>query len=63
MSRGPCKFTQRDMSVAIKATVEAGLQPERVEVHNDGTIVIIVASRTIDSAPADLVEDGADLGL
>lgn len=41
MSRGPSRFTQRDLAKAIKAAVSVGL-PARVEVDKSGKIVVVV---------------------
>jgi hypothetical protein len=41
MSRRPATFRQRDLTKAIKAAVAGGLQIGRVEVAQDGRIVLI----------------------
>jgi len=40
MPRGPAKFTQSDVTRAIKAARAAGLESPRVEIAPDGTIII-----------------------
>ena len=42
MSRGPARFTQRDLAKAIKAVAAAGLSVQRSEVDKDGKIVVVV---------------------
>jgi hypothetical protein len=39
--RGPCTFRQRDVTAAVKAVEKAGCAVGRVEVHNDGKIVVV----------------------
>jgi hypothetical protein len=41
MTRRTCTFRQRDVTAAIKAAVAGGLQIGRVEVSQDGRIVLI----------------------
>ena len=43
MSRGQQTFKQRDLTKALKATVKAGIAVERVEIDNNGKIVIVPA--------------------
>ena len=43
MSRGQQTFKQRDVTKAIKATVNAGIAVGRVEIDKDGRIVIVPA--------------------
>jgi hypothetical protein len=43
MSRGQQTFKQNDITRAIKATVKAGIAVERVEIDQNGKIVIITA--------------------
>ena len=42
MSRGPCRFTQRDLTKAVKAVVAAGQPVVSVRVEKDGAIIVIV---------------------
>ena len=42
MSRGPCTFRQRDVTAAVRAVVDAGVQVARVEVGTDGKISIVI---------------------
>jgi hypothetical protein len=44
MSRGPASFKQRDVKAAIKAAVAAGFQIGRVEVAQDGRIILIAGT-------------------
>ena len=41
MSRGQQTFKQRDVTKAIKAAVKAGIAVNRVEIDNDGKIIIV----------------------
>jgi hypothetical protein len=43
MSRGQQTFKQRDLTKALKATVNAGIAVERVEIDKEGKIVIVPA--------------------
>jgi hypothetical protein len=49
MSRGQQTFKQGDVTRALKATVKAGMAVERVEIDNNGKIVI-VTGRPADAA-------------
>jgi hypothetical protein len=42
MSRGPCRFTQRDLTKAVRAVVAAGQPVVSVKVEKDGAIIVIV---------------------
>jgi hypothetical protein len=42
MSRGPVNFKQRDVAAAIRAAVQAGQQVDRIEIHRDGSIIVIL---------------------
>jgi hypothetical protein len=42
MSRGPHTFKQTDITRAIRATVAAGVEVARVEVSQDGRIVVVL---------------------
>jgi hypothetical protein len=41
MSRGPQTFRQRDVTKAVKAVVAAGVQVAKVEVDQEGRIVVV----------------------
>jgi hypothetical protein len=41
MARGPSTFKQRDVTAAVKAVVAAGVEVARVEVGNDGRIIVV----------------------
>lgn len=41
MSRGQQKFKKNDVTKALKATVNAGISVERVEIDKNGKIVIV----------------------
>ena len=43
MSRGHQTFKQRDVTKALKATVNAGIAVQRVEIDKNGKIVIVTA--------------------
>jgi hypothetical protein len=43
MSRGQQTFKQRDLTKALKATVNAGIAVGRVEIDKDGKIIIVPA--------------------
>jgi hypothetical protein len=54
MSRGPCKFRQRDVTAVLKAAAAAGVQVGRVEVAQDGKIVLVIGNaQAKDSTPLD----------
>lgn len=42
MSRGPCRFIQRDVTKAVKAVAAAGMPVAKVEVDKDGKIIVVV---------------------
>jgi hypothetical protein len=48
--RGPCRFTQRDVTRAVRAVVAAGVQVAKVEVDKAGKIVVFVAGNEQESA-------------
>jgi hypothetical protein len=43
MSRGPSTFRQQDVTRALRATVAAGIEVERVEIDKDGKIVVVAS--------------------
>lgn len=56
MSRAPARFSQRDVTAAIKAAVAAGQTIARVEIGSDGKIVV-VTSKAIASGSDEAPED------
>ena len=50
MSRGSCRFTQRDVTKAVKAVVAAGVQVAKVEVDRSGKIIVVAAGNERESA-------------
>jgi len=53
MARGRCNFKEADVKRALRATIAAGIEVLRVEIVNDGRIVIVTSS----GAPAAAVDD------
>lgn len=43
MSRGPSTFKQRDVTAAVRAVVAAGVEIARVEIGQDGRIVVVTS--------------------
>jgi hypothetical protein len=41
MSRGPCTFKQQDVTRALRATVAAGIEVQRIEIDKDGKIIVV----------------------
>jgi hypothetical protein len=41
MSRAPSAFRQQDVTRALRATVAAGIEVQRVEIEKDGRIVVV----------------------
>ena len=41
MSRGPCTFRQQDVTRALRATIAAGMEVQRIEIDRMGKIVIV----------------------
>lgn len=50
MARGPCTFKQQDVTRALRATVAAGIEVQRIEIDKDGKITVVAAGG---SAPPD----------
>jgi hypothetical protein len=48
MTRRSSTFRQIDITRAIKATVAAGLQVTKVEVGQDGRIIVVPGNRLLD---------------
>lgn len=40
-SRGACTFKQQDVTRALRATVAAGIEVQRVEIDKQGKIVLV----------------------
>jgi hypothetical protein len=55
MSRGPSTFRQQDVTRALKATVAAGIEVQRVEIDKAGKITLITAK------PADSVSESSEV--
>jgi hypothetical protein len=47
MARGRCTFRQKDVTRALRATVAAGIEVQRVEVAQDGKIVLVVGTPVV----------------
>ena len=41
MARRPCTFKQQDVTRALRAAVNAGLEVRQVEIDKDGKIVVV----------------------
>jgi hypothetical protein len=52
VARGACTFRQRDVTVAVKAVVAAGVAVARVEIDKEGKIVMI-AGKPTETEPGD----------
>jgi hypothetical protein len=44
MSRGPCTFKQQDVTRALRATVAAGIEVQRIEIEKDGKIIVVTGN-------------------
>lgn len=42
MARGRCTFRQQDVTRALRATVAAGIEVQRVEIDQAGKIVVVI---------------------
>jgi hypothetical protein len=42
-----CTFRQRDLYAGLKATLMAGIEVERIEIGQDGKIVIIAGNKLV----------------
>lgn len=52
MARGPCTFKQQDVTRALRATVAAGIDVQRIEIDRDGKIVVVTGK------PQEVADDG-----
>jgi hypothetical protein len=43
MARGPCTFKQQDVTRALRATIAAGIEVQRVEIDRNGKITVVTA--------------------
>jgi hypothetical protein len=57
MSRSPSTFRQTDLTRAIKAARNAGVEVARAEIAKDGKIIIIIGETTGSSADIELTPD------
>jgi hypothetical protein len=57
MSRSPSTFRQTDLTRAIKAARNAGVEVARAEIAKDGKIFIIIGETTGSSADIELTPD------
>jgi hypothetical protein len=59
MSTGKFKFTEREVSRAIRATLKAGARPQFVEVDRDGKIRITIGNpepqQSLEPAPIEAI--------
>jgi hypothetical protein len=46
MARGSCTFRQHDVTRALRATVAAGIEVQRVEIDKDGKIIVVTGQLT-----------------
>jgi hypothetical protein len=44
MARRPCTFKQQDVTRALRATVAAGIEVQRLEIGADGKIVVVMGT-------------------
>lgn len=44
MARGRCTFKQQDVTRALRATVAAGIDVQRIEIDKDGKIVVVTGA-------------------
>ena len=57
MSRSPSTFRQTDLTRAIKAARNAGVEVARAKIAKDGKIIIIIGETTGSSADIELTPD------
>jgi hypothetical protein len=53
VARGPSTFKQRDLTAALRAARDAGVDVDRFEVAKDGTIKVIVGKPDKKAADTD----------
>jgi predicted aspartyl protease len=51
MSRGSCKFKQRDVTRALRGTVKAGIEVRRIEIDKEGKIVVVAGRPSPEGEP------------
>ena len=61
MSRGAQVFRQTDVTKAAKATLNAGLAVQRIEIDQAGKIVVIVGKAAADDLNSSAVDDWSDV--
>jgi hypothetical protein len=44
MARGTCTFRLKDVTRALRASIAAGVEVQRVEIDREGKIVLVVGS-------------------
>jgi hypothetical protein len=60
MPRGPCSFKQRDVARALRAARAAGFEVARVEIDNDGKIIVVTKKHQEEPAGQDRGENEWD---
>jgi hypothetical protein len=58
MSRSPSTFRQTDLTRAIKAARNTGVEVARAEIAKDGKIIIVIGETSGSSADIELTPDG-----
>jgi hypothetical protein len=51
MARGPLTFRKQDVMRALRATVAAGIEVQRIEIDRDGKIVVVAGK--VSESPRD----------
>ena len=49
VSRGPQKFTESELTRALKAARKAGIEVARFEIDNDGKRIVVFAGKATDA--------------
>lgn len=57
MARGACTFKQQDVTRALRATVAAGIEVQRIEIDKDGKIVLVTGKAVV---PSSGVQEGSN---